>query len=413
MENNLDILEAKTLQSLVEMLRRTDSPIFKLIEAFVDKNIRMMFINHESDLKLICDINQEEAIIKFNNKPFFSAFRTLNLTTTNKYINSPILIFFSVFKSWFFHHMLYLAKNLEMVDQSSDEAKFLKSNNLLSIWNCKILKNEENYEKYEYSANDGYVEYDLFLKPNGEIKKELSKIIELLYETFIQNNPILLINQIKSLAPTWIKNGQNIIIYKKSVQEDKNLTQRYLLYLDLIDEILFEKEPRLNYNFKLFFSLQGILITLNTFMKLSEDIENVNLFNILNKQFVSELKDLNKDDGYLDLIRETLTNFFVEDDMRNETTRHTTNHLLSIFCSIFNVRLLYSCYPFLTKGNDGSVKNKLILKRIYPAFELMNHCKLNIVKSVNIKVMLYLNFDHGNLFYLYNHEEILNFNLQY
>ena len=268
-------------------------------------------------------------------------------------------------------------------------------------------------ENHIYSTDDVYIAYDRFLDPKGDIKKNMREIINLLYETFIKNEPTLLINYILNFSKWRNKNGKDIIEFIKSVKKTENPTQRFLLYLELIDEILFNQDNHLNYNFKLFFSLQGILITLNTFIQLSEDYKNVKLFNIFNKQFISEFKQLHLESPYLNFITDTLKNFFVLDDMKNQITVQTTNDLLYIFCSIFNVRLLYSSFPVLTKGRNGEFKDRLVLKRIYPAFELMNRCKKNIVKSNNIKVMLYMNFNNGNLFYLYNDEEILNFNLHH
>ena len=129
------------------MLKKDDSPIIKVIEIFVEKNIEMMFMSRYSDLRSISEMSSNEAIKLISILPFFSAYRTLHITKRNFFINSPILIFFSAFKSWFFHNILHLAKNLEIVKPDSNEANFLKNNNLLSIWKLKdeIFKNDKNY----------------------------------------------------------------------------------------------------------------------------------------------------------------------------------------------------------------------------------------------------------------------------
>ena len=381
------------------------SPIYKLINKFVDKNIERMFMGRDRDIKLKKEMNSDEVILaQDQTNPFFSAYRTLNITKGKNFYNSPVLLFFSVFKSWFFHHMLTISKNLDLItkDKNANQEDFdyQINKNLLSLWRNKNLN--------VYSNNDAYIEYDRFLIPNGEIKKSLNEIIELLYEMFILNNPSKLIKLLnKSYKLNEEISNENFIL---SIMNLKTYSERFLRYLDIIDDILFKCDHKINYDFKLFFSLQGILITLNTFLQLAEDVDNVNLYNILNKEFVCEFKILNNKEDYLNFVIETLQNFFEFDDMAKESTRSTSNDLLFIFCSIFNVKLFYSCFPVLVTKN-GVKKPRLRTKKIYPAFELMNKCKENIVKSVNIKVILYINLEIGNLYYLYNDQEILNFNL--
>ncbi len=402
-----DYRNIKSLDTLHKKIEENPIPITNLLKKLAKKKISKMFLNKDTKLKLRNELEKDgEAILNMTNseKQFFSAFRTLNITGDFKYENSPIMLFFCVFKSWFYHNMLFLAKNQKLTDRD-EEINFLKNKNFLSIWK---RKNNPNDPEMIYCAKDPFVEYDRFL-PEDHILPKISKVIDILYDMFILNDPLLFYNHIQYSWKTK-KNNMSIQEYLSQVSANDDVEKRTVLYLDLIDELMFEKEININYEFILFFSLQGILITLNSFIDLSKDYGNINLYNVLNKEFVCEKRSLMNDEEYINFIIDSLQNFFEFNDISKENTLKSANDFLLIFCSIFNMTLIYSRFPVLSV-KDGVKKDRMRIQRCYPAFELINRCKINTVKSVNVKVSLYINLKSATTYYLYDDEELINFNL--
>jgi hypothetical protein len=398
----------KNLDSLCKEIERNPLPITNLLKKLAKKKISKMFLNKDTKLKLRNELEKDgEAILNMTNleEHFFSAFRTLNITGDYKYENSPIMLFFCVFKSWFYHNMLFIAKN-QKIASKDEEINFLKNKNFLSIWK---RKNDSNDPEMIYCAKDPLVEYDRFLREEEHILPKISKVIDILYDMFILNNPESFYNHIQYGWKTK-KDDMSIEEYLIHVKKINDVEKRTVSYLELIDEIMFEKEININYEFILFFSLQGILITLNTFIDLSKDYGNINLYNVLNKEFVCEKRSLMNDEIYINFIVDSLQNFFEFNDISKENTLKSANDFLVIFCSIFNMTLIYSRYPVLSV-KDGVEKERMRIQKCYPAYELINRCKVNTVKSVNVKVRLYINLKSATTYYLYNDEELINFNL--